>query len=319
MSANSQILVTSINKSINTAKVTGQLDMSILSLFSMYKYYIDFTQELVDNGNSSFKSVNRCLKENAVNLKYKYPDTICLYKTIIKYFPNGSTGNNNPILGDILIDIEGNNSYTFTQNDFNDEFIDSNSDSIKRVRVEGIGALSGTLTYNGLTLSANVYEIPFNNISLLKYIREDNTLFSEDLIVRVTDTGVPSLYSNEATLTIIGASTSENLPPEIGDQTIYADNRVNTVLTLAMFTSDLTPPYNDPENDLIDAIRIDEVSTANTGQFLYNGTPIVVGQIITREDLASGLLVHQGPNQDAISSDVFNFSVRDEGSQIWVE
>ena len=85
-----------------------------------------------------------------------------------------------------------------------------------------------------------------------------------------------------------------------------------------MFTSSLTPPYNDPEGDLIDAIRIDEISTANLGQFLYNNIPVTAGQIITREDIAAGLFTHVAANQDDIYGDVFDFSARDEGSQQWV-
>ena len=86
-----------------------------------------------------------------------------------------------------------------------------------------------------------------------------------------------------------------------------------------MFTSLLTPPYNDPESDLIDAIRIDEISTANTGEYLYNDVAISEGQIITREDLVANLFKHVGPDTSSLSSDVINFSARDEGSQIWVQ
>jgi hypothetical protein len=115
-----------------------------------------------------------------------------------------------------------------------------------------------------------------------------------------------------------GVST-DNQPATIGDNTIYVNNRTETILTIEMFTTQLIAPYNDPEGDLIDAIRIDEISTANLGEFQLNSVPVIAGQIITRENIIANLFTHVGPDQDSINSDVINFSARDEGSKIWVQ
>ena len=100
-------------------------------------------------------------------------------------------------------------------------------------------------------------------------------------------------------------------------QTVYVE-QFETVLTLAMFTGGLAPPYNDPENDLLDAIRIDEISEANKGTFYINGVAIQEGDIITREEMAANLFVHKAAQIGDITSDVFEFSARDEGSKIWI-
>lgn len=320
MSANNQIYISSINKAIDAAKVTGKLDLTIVALFGLYIYYINFTQELIDKGFYNYNEANKYLKQGLVNLKYKYPDIICMYKTYIKYFPSGQ-GNENiaPTVYDITRDIQSQEEYVFTTSEFLSAFIDPNQHSIKTIRFDNINNVTGHFEYQGNIINSNIFEIPFGNITDLKFIRDIQGDFTTNFTFKVADTGVPSLYSNSAVYTIEGSVVDANSPASIGDITIYAENRVNTVLTLAMFTSQLTPPYNDPEQDLIDAIRIDEISTANEGVFLYNGAQIIEGQIVTREDLEAGLFVHQAPNQDAINSDVFNFSARDEGSMQWVQ
>jgi len=86
-----------------------------------------------------------------------------------------------------------------------------------------------------------------------------------------------------------------------------------------MFTTGTTAPYSDAEGDLLDAIRIDEISAENVGEFQIDGAAIVVNDIITREQINAGDFKHIGPDQDTVSSDVFCFSARDEGSLTWVQ
>lgn len=111
----------------------------------------------------------------------------------------------------------------------------------------------------------------------------------------------------------------ENLPPTIGDNTIIVDNNVTTILNIAMFTSDTTAAYSDPEGDLIDAIRIDSINSTNQGIFYVLGFPISEGQIITREQIIAEEFTHVGTDVATIASDSFQFSARDEGSLTWVQ
>jgi hypothetical protein len=110
-----------------------------------------------------------------------------------------------------------------------------------------------------------------------------------------------------------------NNPPTIGDNTILVENNVVTVLTLDMFTTNTIGPYSDPEGDLIDAIRIDRIHGTNQGTFYVDGIEITKGQIITREQIDAGKFTHTGADIDTVASDGFEFSARDEGSQIWVQ
>ncbi len=114
------------------------------------------------------------------------------------------------------------------------------------------------------------------------------------------------------TLTINNAAYI-NLPPsQVGDNTIAVDNRAITVLTLAMFTTNTTPVYTDPEGDAPDAVRIDTLPA--DGELFLNAVAVVAGQIIDVVDINNNLLTYESPDQDAFDSDSIGFSIRDVGS-----
>lgn len=109
-----------------------------------------------------------------------------------------------------------------------------------------------------------------------------------------------------------------NRPPStVGNYTTTVDNRASTVLTPAMFTTLTTPVYSDPEGDAAQAIRIDSLAT-NGAVLKLNSNPVTVGQVITIATIANNTLTLQGPNQDAVATSTFNFSVRDAGSMQFV-
>lgn len=104
-----------------------------------------------------------------------------------------------------------------------------------------------------------------------------------------------------------------NLPPsQVGDNTITTLNRTDKVLTLAMFTTETTPVYADPEGDPVNALRVDTLPVLGT--LLLNGNAVVVGDIIDVADINSGLFVYSPPDQNEIATASFEFSLRDAGS-----
>ena len=111
-----------------------------------------------------------------------------------------------------------------------------------------------------------------------------------------------------------------NLPPsQVGNISINVLNRATTVLTLAHFTTSTTPAYSDPENDPVDAIRIDSLPADGILQY-NNGSwvNVTLGQIISAADITAGKLRYVSPNQNAPETNTFNFSVRDTGSMQFV-
>src|SRR5690606_40657666 len=100
-----------------------------------------------------------------------------------------------------------------------------------------------------------------------------------------------------------------NQPPtQVGDNTIIVDHDVTTVMTLANFTTETTPPYADPDGDALQNIRILSINGGNTGSFEYNGNPLAVSDVISSADLTGGLLEHIGDSGTLTSySDSFTF------------
>lgn len=326
INANSaQILATSAAKEINKAKNTGKINMMPIALYNLIAYYAWYTK-----GLSEFNREHNFLLQKLTEVKYNYPDIICNYKAVLPITINPSTPTTNtaPTVDNNIKDLLGADLYQFLVSDFTLNYSDAEVQPWKFLTINPSAGVDGDLsiTSGGTHITAPITiniegKLSTDTINLF-YNRTDLEIFGpDDFTFRVSDNPADYLFSALQTFSVSATviSGTTNLPATIGDNTIYVDNRVETIITLAMLTTGLTPPYNDPEADLIDAIRIDEISTANIGKFYINTVEIQVNDIITREDLIANLLTHDGPNQDAINSDVFNFSARDEGSQIWVQ
>lgn len=218
--------------------------------------------------------------------------------------------NNAAIPAPILTEV-----HTFAKANFTNGFADADGDSPGNDIIISSLPATGELRYNNVPV---VDGQVITNPSLLKYFKITNSLIAEAFTFRISDDNDNNpAYSNVATITLnIPAVT--NAAPTIGDSAMYVGNNVTTVLTVEMFSSQLNPSYMDSEGDALDAIRIDEVSTANQGQFLYLGFPVVVGQVITAAELSAGNFTHVGANVNTLSSDAINFAVRDTGSLTWV-
>lgn len=325
---NNKIFITSLNKKVNLSKVFGKLNLQLPYLLFTLDYYINFTE-----GKTIYNSLNKQLKIFVSKLKNKYPDELCNYKLQVTNKTIGTKKENTaPVVDDIIIDLDGSFIYQFTIEDFTNNFQDAQNDSWNNILIYPEN-LNGTLLFNNIVVN-NIIELNSEEISQLRYVHNYNSIsfldvgntieFNFDTIndnfkFKISDNNVNSLYSSFVNINIINTAEQSNLPANIGDITKNVDNRVTTFLTLNTFTNLMYPPYSDPENDDIDAIRIDNIFNNNEGEFLYNDNPVTVGQIITANDLENNLFKHVGPNQDTVNTDIIEFSARDSGSLIWVQ
>ena len=345
-----QIVVCSARNLVNKSKIIGKLDMCSLNYYLTMLELLDFVR---NNGEVNRSEFNR-IQDIVARIPYTTNDVTSDIKAILPDKPytvdpegntdTGDTGgsgqpgtivvtaSNFTVTGASLVQEtlfgvgDPLETYRLNEADFLAAYSDNNDGTfsavtIDRTDLDGLSIKFSTSATTGNVFGENSSSITIQRQDLANwalYVRASTT----DLVNTITYNFVDivdgqSVSSNTATLTI-NRTASANQPATIGDNTIGVDNRAVTVLTLAMFTTQLTPPYNDPEGDLIDAIRLDEISTANQGTFLVSGIAVTEGQIITRETIDAGLFTHEAANVDAISSDVFSFSARDEGSQIWV-
>lgn len=164
------------------------------------------------------------------------------------------------------------------------------------------------------------YHSEYKNVSSeeIEYI---NTKFQFNEISTCIDatliTEVQTKIDNMGTFTVINGAYV-NQSGSVGDNTIERPNRVTTVLTMEMFTSQTTPPYTDPENDPADAIKIISIDGNNTGKYQVDNVDVVPEQIIDISVVQAERFVHVGPDQDSVSNDSIGFAVRDSGSGEWV-
>lgn len=326
MSVNNQILINTISSNVKKSKINGILDLKVSFILSMLNYY---------------KNISSSVKINELVDELSYHKDICKVRVKLPLYVNKENSIVETLtstLKNITVNtkkekifIDSNtlyDSYTFDLNDI--VYSDTKGKNYSQLSINLSDLQDGFIkVYFGPDEEDYIIygednswlTISKNDIENITYYTSSTTDFSHVLSIKTyTEFNGNMISSNTATLTINRTNLGiGNQPATIGDASVKTNNRVTTVLTLAMFTTGLTPPYNDPENDLIDAIRIDEISTANKGKFYLDGVEIVTGQIITREDLAANLFTHVGPDVNTIETDAFNFSARDEGSQIWIQ
>lgn len=200
---------------------------------------------------------------------------------------------------------------------FTTGFADTSGNSAGDVTIITVPA-TGVLRLNNVDV-VNGQVIANADLGSLSYWKITNAAISESLVFSISNNDTDNtLWSSNTTISITIAGVGNSSITALGDSTMYVDNNVVTILTSDMFTSQLNPSYSDPDGDDLDAIRIDEISSSNSGTFLYNSVALVVGQVITKTELDAGLFTHTGATANTITSDVILFSARDTGSLTWV-
>jgi len=119
------------------------------------------------------------------------------------------------------------------------------------------------------------------------------------------EVGDGSLFS------VTGYSLTVNVGP-INDPPTGSDNAVLTQedITYVFSVADFTVSYSDPEGDAFASIRV--TSLESVGNLLFNGTPVILNQVISAVDIGSGLLTFDPvANQSASPYDSFDFEVGD--------
>ena len=314
---NANVFLSALNKTCRRFKYYGEGSISNISLLKLiYKYACHATTyatlQRLDSMVAELQRTDPDIPMEVVGLA-SYADGYVNPTEIVE-----GVDVNRPTITGSGINVTA-QTYSFGNSNFLSGFADAEGDKANLITIKTL-PVNGTLTYNGVNIVA-----PYTLIDAegLVYTRNSNSSYSTSFIFTVTDSNcnIP-MESLPATVSLTVddlVADVDNDPAVVGDRAQYAGNRATTVFSVADFTTRTIAPYFDPENNALDAIRIDEVSTANTGIYYYLGSAVSVGQIITNAELASGAFYHVGPDSNAISTDSFNASVRDTGSMIWVQ
>jgi hypothetical protein len=295
------------------------------NLFNKYLsyYYIGIYALDKNIANNNQEELTYIETKYSIQKLYSCFNNLCItVSNIESIFNNVTSSNTPPIVNDFTINvpnnlINNNFLYSFTGPEFIQGFTDIQGNLPKNLKFFAL-PVRGDLKFNGNSVVKNV---PYSYEEVLNFTYEANINVNEsifDLIIfQISDDNINNeLYSEMATITINSAGYI-NLPiSQLGDLILNKGNRQNHVFTINDFTTNLNPPYQDPEGDSLDAIRIDVLAT--NGVMQLNGVPVTQGQIISAANINAGLLVFVSPNQNAAATSNAEFSARDTGSLIFV-
>ena len=129
---------------------------------------------------------------------------------------------------------------------------------------------------------------------------------------------IENKIKNMATVNMITDAYVNKPPSNVGNITLNATNRTPTVYSLASFTG----VFTDPENDPLQAIRVDTLPAH--GQLMYDTTGssnwalVTAGQVILASDITAGRFKFIPPDQNALDNTSWNYSARDSGSMQFI-
>lgn len=199
----------------------------------------------------------------------------------------------------------------FTRLIFTTEYYDKEGDEPFDVLILS-ECIYGILSFNDIIVHSG-FTFNINDVDKLVYTRVSNEGYTEEIDFRTSDNNQNKLYSNMATFQI-NVNAYVNLPPDaIGDNELTTDHLETVVFTQADFTTNTTPPYDDPEGD--GPYKLKVKTLPSQGLLKLSGVNVTVNQEILFTAINSGLLTYvPSSEEDAYEVD-FDFDISDLGSE----
>ncbi len=174
----------------------------------------------------------------------------------------------------------------------------------------------GTLLLNGNKILANE-SIPFKKENKIVYYRDSVNGYQSPFTFQIVDKQL-NITTNMANFTIM-VDGKVNQPPIVGDGSALTDYNTDLVFTRDMFTTNTTPPYNDPEGDAPLMLKIMTLPTFGT--IKLRGVPISSNQEFSFiDDIDQGALTYTPDSNNVNEQNLdFTFAIKDAGSGQYAE
>lgn len=298
------ILVGSVRKNLNQAKLTGNLDFYDLHILDLFgKLLNDFKDNLTLYQSNCLEEAIRTLQNNNTNICYYKNNYSNIYNSNVN---NPPTINNHSVVVPELI-------YTFASNELTSSFNDIDGDLPDEIQIIELPQY-GNILYHGNIVSLGRTLFVFDQDEI-QYEWTDYDNVTDTFKYKVSDNNENNpLYSNMATMTL-NITVSINLPPsQVGSLSLNIDNSTIYTFTSANFTTETTPIYLDPEGDAASNIKI--TSLPIEGVLSLDNVPINLNNIISFDNINLSKLkyISNFSNQSSYI-DTFNFSISDQGSE----
>jgi hypothetical protein len=241
---------------------------------------------------------------------------------------NGGLQNGRPTsIGLISIPVANGSTHTYTVANFTTEtfpaYSDPEGDSLSYIKILSLPA-KGSISVVGIIAQV----ISVGSIVSVGTISSGNLLYTPMVNAKANtgtftfdaaDLGSNSLSGLSTGVVNMNVADEVNLKPStVGDNTINKQYSESHVFTSAEFTTNTTPAYSDPEGDLPESIKI--LSLPLTGVLSFNGSNVIVNQVLKSSEIELGYLVYTPDLTTTIAQTLtFNFSVSDVGSGLFTE
>ena len=220
------------------------------------------------------------------------------------------------------ISLDSGQTHTFSKSEFENTsppYLDPEGDSLSQVKIVTL-PLQGALKKNGVAISAGDI-ILVTEIDLNQFTYESDNTVTEGYVDSATtflvaDSGSSSFTTSPKNIYIsvnYDSSTDNQAPTTVGDGEQDGNVGFTFTFTEASLTSELNPPYSDPENN--PPYKLLVVSVPTHGDLLLDGVLVANGQEILFSDINLSKLVYTNREYPAGGIDGFEFQISDTISQ----
>lgn len=225
--------------------------------------------------------------------------------------------------GWLSVPLVYNELYVFTLANFTTEttpaYADPDGDAFHSLKIASLPS-QGTLVNNSVASTVgDVVTSADLSGGLFTYQADaaDTDGYSDGFMkFTVSDVG-SLLYTTSPKVVTIVVGTSENsAPSSVGSGEADITVGSTLVFTRNMLTTQLNPPYEDPEGDIASMLLV--VSIPTFGYLKLNGVLVTNGQEITFANIDLGLLTYYSNEYPSGGIEGFEFKISDVGSGLYV-
>lgn len=211
-------------------------------------------------------------------------------------------------------------THVFTLENFTTEttppYADPEGDALKAIKITSL-PLQGQLLKGIVPVLINdeitSAELVAGDLTYEADLTDPNGYSDGYMEFRVSDQGSSIFRFFSSTVTFVVKGNINLGPRNVGDGEIDITVGSTTVFTRAMLTSELSPQYDDPENDSALNLLIEEVPIY--GNLYLNGVLVVEDQVISFADIDLGNLTYVNNSvSNNGDEESFNFRISDSGS-----
>lgn len=225
--------------------------------------------------------------------------------------------NQPPSSGWVEVSVDYNTEYTLTLANFTTEttppYSDPEGDDLDAVKITTLPNF-GEIRLNNIAISVDD-EISHTDISAgnLTYVPvNDANGYSSAAGFAVSDQGSLTFTTVSYKFIFNVDGNVNQAPSNVGNGSADLFVGETFVFTRASLTSQLNPPYSDPEGDSAENLLVVTVPTA--GKLELNGITVISNQVISFTDIDSGLLTYFANEYPSGGIEGFTFMISDSGS-----